>query len=83
LNKPLPKHRVWQDLVFGELRDAEMVRDNRFKLVLRNDGQGENELYDLRADPGERANQFDNQQFVEVRTQLTAALHAWHEKYAS
>ena len=83
LGKPLPKHRVWTDLVFGELREIDMARDNRFKLILRPEGQGADELYDLRQDPNERVNQFANQAFVDVRTRLTGELRAWHEKYTA
>ena len=81
--KPLPKRQAWKDLVFGELRSAEMARDNRFKLILREEDQGADELYDLRKDPSERINEFENQEYADVRTRLTAELRAWHEKYAS
>ena len=81
--KPLPKRQTWKDLVFGELRGIEMARDNRFKLVLRADGQGADELYDLRKDPNEHLNQFENQEYADVRTRLEAELRAWHEKYSS
>jgi choline-sulfatase len=81
--KPLPKRQTWKDLVFGELRGVEMARDNRFKLLLRPEGQGADELYDLRKDPNERINQFDNQEYADVRIRLEAELRAWHEKYAS
>ena len=81
-NSPLPKGEVWEDLVFGHFRNTEMARDNRFKLVLRNDGEGPNELYDLRADPRETTNQFENQQFITVRQRLTAVLASWRERTA-
>lgn len=35
-----------------------MIRDERWKLILRLDAPAEHELYDLSADPGERANLF-------------------------
>jgi choline-sulfatase len=81
--KPLPKRQTWKDLVFGELRGVEMARDNRFKLILRAEEQGADELYDLRKDPNERINQFENQEYADVRSRLEAELRAWHEKYAS
>ena len=81
--KPLPKRQTWKDLVFGELRGVEMARDNRFKLILREEDQGADELYDLRKDPSERINQFENQEYADVRTRLSAELRAWHEKYVS
>ena len=81
--KPLPKRQIWRDLVFGELRGADMARDNRFKLILREEDQGASELYDLRKDPGERVNQIENGEYADVLTRLTAEIRAWHEKYAS
>lgn len=81
--KPLPKRQTWKDLVLGELRGVEMARDNRFKLLLRAEGQGANELYDLRKDPNERINQFENQEYADVRSRLETELRAWHEKYSS
>jgi arylsulfatase A-like enzyme len=81
--KPFPKRHPWTDLVFGELRGADMARDSRFKLVLRPEDQGPNEFYDLRNDPGERTNQYANQAYVDARDHLAAALRAWHEKYPS
>jgi len=79
-NSPLAKGEVWEDMVFGHFRNTEMARDNRFKLVLRNDGEGPNELFDLRNDPLEMANQVDNEQFITVKQRLTARLAAWRER---
>ena len=79
--KPLPKRHPWTDLVFGEMRGAEMVRDDRFKLVVRPEGQGPDEFYDLRKDPGERTNHYANPSYLDVRDRLAAALHAWRERY--
>ncbi len=81
--KPLPKRQTWKDLVFGELRGIDMARDNRFKLILREEDQGASELYDLRKDSNERINQFENQEYADVRSRLTAELRTWHEKYSS
>jgi arylsulfatase A-like enzyme len=81
-NKPLPKKQPWHNLVFGHFRNTEMVRDTRYKLVWRNDGQGPNELYDLRTDPREKTNQYDNPQFVGVRDTLAKELEGWRKKYA-
>ena len=69
--KRLPKKQPWQSLVFGRLRDTEMVRDTRYKLVLRNQGKGPNELYDLAVDPREKVNRFDSPGHISVREQLT------------
>lgn len=79
-NQPLPRENRWRDLVFGQFRYTEMARDNRYKLILRNDGAGPNELYDLRQDPREKTNQFDNQAYVTIRQSLTSELEAWRAR---
>jgi hypothetical protein len=83
MNRPLPKKLPWRNLVFAELRQTAMARDNRYKLVLRNNGSGPNELYDLAADPREKVNQYENPRFVTVRDRLAPALAAWQKKYSS
>ena len=80
LNKPFPKKNPWRNLVFGEFRNTFMARDTRYKLVLRDDGKGPNELYDLRKDPQERVNQYENAEYLTVRTPLSESLRQWREK---
>jgi len=82
LNQKLPKKEPWRNLVFGQYRNTEMVRDNRYKVVLRDQGKGHNELYDLVADAHEKTNQYDNPQFVSVRDRLAADLAGWRKKYS-
>lgn len=81
-NKPLPKKKPWNNLVFGHFRNTEMARDGRYKLIVRNGGEGPNELYDLRADPREKTNEFANQGFATVRIRLTEALEGWKKQYS-
>ena len=57
-----------------------MARDSRFKLVLRNEGKGPNEFYDLTADPREKVNHYDNPQFVTVRDRLAKQLAEWRRR---
>jgi arylsulfatase A-like enzyme len=73
----LPKKQTWRGMAFARLGSAEMAREERYKLILRDQGKGPNELYDLVADGRETTNQYDNPQFVSVRDQLAAALTAW------
>lgn len=82
VGRPMPRNERWRNIVFGEFRNTFMARDTRYKLVLRNDGQGPNELYDVRNDPREKTNQYENPQFVTVRDGLTQELAAWRKKYA-
>lgn len=77
------KDKPWRSTVFGHFRNTEMARDNRFKLVLRDGGQGPNELFDLSKDPRERANLYDNPQYITVRDALASRLSGWRDKYSS
>ena len=60
-----------------------MARDSRYKVVVRNEGKGPNELFDLVADPGEKVDQYENGQFVTSRDALAAELAGWKRKYSS
>jgi hypothetical protein len=60
-----------------------MARDKRYKLVLRDQGKGPGELYDVSVDPRERVNQYENPQFVTVRTSLAAQLVKWKQAYSA
>lgn len=75
--KPFPKRTHWRAAVCGAYKNTEMARVERYKWIPRNDGKGPNELYDLTADPHERANQADNEQFVSVKTSLAAEIVKW------
>lgn len=75
------KDKPWRQFVFGHFRNTEMARDERYKLVLRNGGDGPNELYDLAKDPRERQNLYDNPGFISVRAELRKELDVWREKY--
>jgi arylsulfatase A-like enzyme len=81
-NEPLPKKQPWRNLVFGHLGNTEMVEDTRCKLLLRNGGAGPNELYDLRKDPRERVNEYDNGEFITLRDAMAKELVQWRKKHA-
>ena len=80
--KPLPKKQPWHTTVFAHYRNGDMARTDRYKLVLRDDGKGPAELYDVVADPDEKTNQYANQQFLSVRTSLSQALSGWKQRYS-
>jgi arylsulfatase A-like enzyme len=79
---PLQKKETWHSTIFGEYGNAAMARDSRYKLVIRNKGEGPNELYDVRVDPREKVNQYENQGFVTVRDRLRRDLTAWEKQYS-
>jgi arylsulfatase A-like enzyme len=81
--KPLPKKSPWRTLVFGQYRNTEMARDSRFKMVLRNNGSGPNEFFDLANDPSERVNQYDNPKFLVDRDQMRQAIERWRASTAA
>jgi choline-sulfatase len=83
VRNPRVKPPAWRGTVFAHLRNADMARDNRFKLVVRNDGKGPNELFDLRADPREKVNQYSNPQFLTARDRLAKELSEWKSRYSS
>lgn len=75
--KPFPKKTRWRTTVCGEYKNTSMARVERFKWIQRNDGKGPNELYDLTADPRERTNQAQNEQYTSVKNELSAAIVSW------
>ena len=80
LNKPPSKRSPWPGTVFGHFRNTEMARDRYYKLVVRNQGGGPNELFDLRTDPREKTNQYDNPRFVSARERLNGELAGWRRR---
>jgi len=81
--KPLPKKQPWRTTVFAQYGDTAMARSDRYKLIVRNEGKGPGELYDDKVDARERVNQYENQQFMTVKADLSAALGKWKQKYSA
>jgi arylsulfatase A-like enzyme len=79
--KMLPKKQPWRTTVFAELKGSGAARVQRYKLVEHPSAPAE--LYNLTADPGERINQFQNQQFADIRTSLGNELHQWKQRYSA
>lgn len=73
----------WDNRVYGYFRNTAMVRTERYKLVLRNQGQGPNELWDLEADPGEQVNRIDDRALDGVARSLRRDLERWIQKYGA
>jgi arylsulfatase A-like enzyme len=83
MGKPLPKTQPWRNVVFSHLQNTDMVRDSRYKLALRNGGQGPNEFYDLQADPHENTNGYADDQYNSIRPALAAEIDKWKIRYSS
>jgi arylsulfatase A-like enzyme len=81
--KPLPKKQPWRTTVFAQYQDAAMARSDRYKVVVRNDGKGPGEIYDDKVDPMERVNQYDNPQFLTVKTSHSADLAKWKRMFSA
>jgi choline-sulfatase len=78
--RDVPPKSPWRNLVFAHFRNTEMARDARYKLVLRNGGQGPNELFDISADAKEKVNRYDDPQYVTVRDRLAKELAVWRKQ---
>jgi arylsulfatase A-like enzyme len=81
--KPLPAKKPWPKAVFSHLQDTDMCRDSLFKVVIRGDGKGPNEFYDLQADPREATNGYADGQYASLRPQLAAEIAKWKQRYSS
>jgi arylsulfatase A-like enzyme len=76
--------RRWRDAQFCEYGNARMIRTSRYKLILRYpgpNGRFGDELYDLRVDPRETANVFNDADYATVVAELTDRLNAHFERY--
>ena len=56
-----------------------MVRTRQWKLVRHHMTNGQNELYDLEADPGVTRNRYYDKRVRDVRDGLQARLPTWQE----
>jgi len=73
----------WENRVFGYFRNTSMVREERYKLVLRNQGKGPNELWDLQTDPAEHQNRIEDGALARVRRRLTREVESWSRRYSA
>jgi len=77
LGKRLPKKQPWRNTVYGRYKNVGMARDSRYKLVVRDQGKGPNELFDLSLDAREKLNRYDAPAYLSIRDQLTRQLAAF------
>jgi arylsulfatase A-like enzyme len=83
MKEPIPKGEPdWPDYIYGYYGNTRMVRDNRFKVIVRNGGDGPNEFYNFSRDPRELRNEWENLNIVTVRDRMAAIIDPWVEKYS-
>ncbi len=81
--KKLPKKHVpWRKTVCAHTGNTDMAREENYKVVLRDGGKGANELYDFTSDPVEKVNLYDNPEYLDVKTRLTAEITRWKQNYS-
>ncbi len=81
--KPLPKKQPWRLILCASHGNTDMGREERYKLILRNNSSGPNELYDLSIDPGETVDRFPDEHYLTIHQELADAISAWKLKYSS
>ncbi|HEX4032675.1 MAG TPA: sulfatase-like hydrolase/transferase [Terracidiphilus sp.] len=78
------KDSEWKDSVILEYGNARMIRKDSYKLILRYPFEGvnfPNELYDLKADPRETTNLYEEPQQAQRIKDLTAGIDEFFAKY--
>jgi arylsulfatase A-like enzyme len=75
------KKTDWENVVFYEFENVRAVRTDRWKYIERFP-DGPNELYDLKADPGERENRIDRETYAATRNELRKRLADFFARYA-
>lgn len=78
---PAPYRRDWKKIQFGEYGMLRMARNDRFKLVKRNGGQGCDQLFDLLNDPRENINLFVHPDYQDVVNELSKAINEYFGMY--
>ncbi|MBN2477284.1 MAG: sulfatase-like hydrolase/transferase [Pirellulales bacterium] len=71
----------WCNAVYYEFENVRAIRTRRWKYIERF-RQEPNELYDLRADPGELLNLIEDSDHAGTRKELARRMHAWFARVA-
>ncbi len=65
------------DMHHGATANMRMIRTKDWKLILHFEESSKNELYDLKNDPGELKNLYDNESYSNIQKQLESRLKEW------
>ena len=68
--------------MFYEYINTRAIRTDKWKLILRHDDTGPNELYDLKKDPGEWINLYNNKTYADIQSKLSKQLTDFFDRYA-
>ena len=71
----------WRQLQFGEYGDLRMARTTRYKLVQRYYDDAPCELFDLREDPEESHNRYDDPDHQHVVETLSHEIDRYFDRY--
>ena len=71
----------WVDRVYAYLGNTCCVREPRYKYVMRNQGFGPNELWDLQTDPTEHRNRIGDPALAGVTDRLRGELVTWLRRH--
>ena len=89
--RPFPKKTPWRTITYGSFANSgtdaagssDTASDNRYRLVLRNEGKGPNQLFDLRLDASKNGtNQYPNRAYVTTRDLLRRGVSQWKSQYS-
>ena len=75
------KIAAWDNTVYYEFENVRAIRTDDWKYIERY-RQSPNELYDLRADPGELNNLIDKPEHAKMQHQLAKRLHKYFDRVA-
>ncbi len=72
----------WETAMYYEMESCRSVRIEDWKYIARQNPDGPGELYDMKNDPQERFNLFNQPSHAGIQRQLAARLDAFFQKYA-
>ncbi len=72
----------WDDTIYGEYGDLQMIRTKQYKLVIRYP-DGPHDLFDLEKDPHELTNLIENEAYQKLTSELRQQLETYYKTYSN